>query len=78
MGIGFKIMVCVDMGNDIDWLLWLSTMVPLVFSAGPGNIMVAVSGARSGLLQPLVFVYGLDFTYLLMAIAIGVGVGQVL
>jgi threonine/homoserine/homoserine lactone efflux protein len=34
--------------SSINWLLWLSTMVPLTLSAGPGNLMVATSGAQSG------------------------------
>lgn len=64
--------------TGIDWHLWLFTMVPLVFSAGPGNIMVAASGARSGLRRSLWFIYGLDGTYFLLAIAVGLGLGQVL
>lgn len=62
----------------IDWPLWLTTMVPLIFSAGPGNVMVAASGARSGLRRSLTFIYGLDVTYFVLAISVGLGLGQIL
>ncbi len=32
--------------HDINWPLWLSTMLPMALSAGPGNLMVASSGAQ--------------------------------
>lgn len=64
--------------SSIDWPLWLATMVPLIFSAGPGNIMVAASGARSGVRQSMSFIYGLDGTYFLLAVATGLGLGQLL
>ncbi len=63
---------------ELDWGLWLTTMAPLIFSAGPGNIMVAASGARSGLRGSLPFIIGLDTTYLLLALAFGLGLGRVL
>lgn len=66
------------MTSNIDWTLWLATMIPLIFSAGPGNIMVAASGARSGVRSSLRFIYGLDGTYFLLAITMGLGLGQIL
>ncbi len=63
---------------EIDWILWLTTMAPLAFSAGPGNIMVATSGARSGLRRSMLFIYGLDGSYFLIAIAVGFGLGEIL
>ncbi len=66
------------MNPDIDWSLWLLTMAPLIFSAGPGNIMVAASGARSGLKGSLRFICGLDTTYFVLAVAVGLGLGDLL
>lgn len=63
---------------DIDWPLWMMTMIPLVFSAGPGNLMVAASGARSGVRGSIVFILGLDGTYFLLAMAVGLGLGQII
>lgn len=63
---------------EIDWILWMTTMVPLIFSAGPGNIMVATSGARSGLRRSMLFICGLDGTYFLIAVAVGFGLGEIL
>lgn len=58
---------------DIDWPLWLTTMIPLALSAGPGNLTVAASGARSGIRRSVRFIAGLDATYLLLAMAAGLG-----
>lgn len=63
---------------EIDWPLWTITMIPLVFSAGPGNLMVAASGARSGVRGSIAFIFGLDGTYLLLAVAVGLGLGQLI
>jgi threonine/homoserine/homoserine lactone efflux protein len=63
---------------EIDWPLWAATMIPLIFSAGPGNIMVAASGARSGVRGSLAFIFGLDGTYFLLAVAVGLGLGQLI
>ncbi|MEX5609972.1 LysE family transporter [Pseudomonas protegens] len=59
--------------HDINWPLWLSTMLPMALSAGPGNLMVASSGARSGVRRSLRFICGLDLTYLLLALLVGLG-----
>lgn len=66
------------MNPNMDWSLWLLTMVPLIFSAGPGNIMVAAAGAQTGLNGSLRFICGLDVTYFVMAMAVGLGLGDVL
>ena len=58
---------------SINWLLWLSTMVPLTLSAGPGNLMVATSGAQSGVRRSVRFIVGLDITYFLIAVLVGLG-----
>lgn len=62
----------------INWPLWAATMVPLTLSAGPGNIMVATAGARSGLRRSMPFILGMDCTYFSIAIAVGLGLGEVL
>ena len=56
---------------SINWLLWLSTMAPLTLSAGPGNLMVATSGAQSGVRRSVQFIIGLDITYFLLAVLVG-------
>ncbi|MFW0759275.1 LysE family translocator [Pseudomonas sp. H11T01] len=58
---------------NINWPLWLSTMVPLTLSAGPGNLMVATSGAQSGVRRSVRFIVGLDITYFLLAVLVGLG-----
>ncbi|MNF56961.1 Cysteine/O-acetylserine efflux protein [compost metagenome] len=58
---------------SINWLLWLSTMAPLTLSAGPGNLMVATSGAQSGVRRSFRFIVGLDITYFLLAVLVGLG-----
>jgi len=58
---------------SINWLLWLSTMAPLTLSAGPGNLMVATSGAQSGVRRSVRFIFGLDITYFLLAVLVGLG-----
>lgn len=58
---------------SINWLLWLSTMAPLTLSAGPGNLMVATSGAKSGVRRSVRFIAGLDITYFLLAMLVGLG-----
>lgn len=62
----------------MDWMLWSNTMVPLTYSAGPGNIMVAVSGVRVGFVKSLPFIFGLDATYFCLATVVGLGVGNIL
>lgn len=59
--------------HDINWSLWLSTMLPLALSAGPGNLMVASSGAQSGVRRSLRFIIGLDLTYFVLALLVGLG-----
>lgn len=58
---------------SINWLLWLSTMAPLTLSAGPGNLMVATCGAQSGVRRSVGFIIGLDITYFLLAMLVGLG-----
>jgi len=47
----------------MEWLLWVNTMAPLAYSAGPGNIMVAISGVKKGAFKSLPFILALDLTY---------------
>lgn len=63
---------------DINWPLWLSTMVPLTLSAGPGNLMVATSGAQSGVRRSVRFIVGLDITYFMLAVLVGLGLYRTL
>ena len=62
----------------MDWVLWGNTMFPLTYSAGPGNVLVAVSGVRVGIWRTLPFILGLDLTYFILSIIVGLGLGSVL
>ncbi|WP_162009340.1 LysE family translocator [Labrenzia sp. CE80] len=66
------------MNPSIDWSLWLLTMMPLIFSAGPGNIMVAAAGVQSGFSGSLSFIFGLDLTYFILSMTVGLGLGDLL
>ncbi|WP_426190588.1 LysE family transporter [Pseudomonas sp. NFXW11] len=48
-------------------------MLPMALSAGPGNLTVASCGAQSGVRRSLRFILGLDLTYLLLALLVGLG-----
>lgn len=51
-------------------------MAPLTLSAGPGNLMVATSGAQSGARRSLGFIAGLDLCYFLLALLVGLGLSH--
>lgn len=53
-------------------------MIPLTYSAGPGNILVAVSGVRVGVVRSLPFIFGLDASYFVLSTFVGLGVGNLL
>ena len=66
------------MSSFSEFLLWLSVIFPLVFSAGPGNILCAVCGASSGLKKSMPFILGLDLVYATYALLAGFGLAAVI
>ncbi|TBU72008.1 lysine transporter LysE [Pseudomonas daroniae] len=48
-------------------------MIPLAMSAGPGNLMVATSGAQSGVRRSVLFIAGLDIAYFVISMLVGLG-----
>ena len=62
--------------SENTFFLWLGTMFPLVFSAGPANITMAALGARFGLVKVLPFISGVNLIVLTYGVLIGFGAGQ--
>lgn len=60
------------MGKNIP-LVWLVTMIPIVFSPGPANVTLAVFGARFGVNKSIPFVLGISLVVFLQAITAGYG-----
>jgi threonine/homoserine/homoserine lactone efflux protein len=56
---------------------WLSFMIPLVYSAGPNNLMCAASGAQVGFSKTLPFIAGVNTSLILMSVLIGFGIGKI-
>jgi threonine/homoserine/homoserine lactone efflux protein len=52
-------------------------MVPLVYSAGPNNLMCAASGAQAGFKNTLPFIAGVNTSLLLVSLMIGLGIGRI-
>jgi threonine/homoserine/homoserine lactone efflux protein len=61
-----------------EFLLWFALIFPLVFSAGPGNVLCALCGANNGFKNSLPFILGLNFSYTTYSLLIGFGLGSVL
>ena len=59
-------------------LSWFSVMFALVFSPGPANVLLMVSGASQGFKKSLRVVAGIDLIFLLQSIALGYGLFEVL
>jgi len=56
-----------------EFLLWFALVFPLVFSAGPGNVLCAVCGATNGFKKSVPFILGLDLVYTTYSLLIGFG-----
>ncbi len=56
--------------------LFLSFSIPLVCTPGPGNIILALSGASQGLMGTIPLIVGIDLTYIIFTILIGLGLGE--
>lgn len=66
------------MGSFSEFALWLSVIFPLVFSAGPGNVLCAVCGATNGFKKSIPFVLGLNLVYTSYSIFAGFGLATIL
>lgn len=60
------------------WGLFLGYVVPMVISPGPGNTLLAASGARSGVWGSLPFWLGFEAGNLLLCLIYGLGLGRTL
>ena len=65
------------MGSLSEFLLWLGIIFPLVFSAGPGNVLCAVCGASNGFKKSIPFILGLDLVYTIYALLAGFGLSAI-
>jgi len=61
-----------------EFFLWLGVIFPLVFSAGPGNILCAVCGASNGFRKSVPFVLGLNVVYTLYSLLAGFGMATII
>lgn len=59
-------------------VLWLSVMMPLIYSAGPANITMAALGARFGLKNTMPFLAGINLVVMIATFAIGFGMSNIL
>lgn len=56
--------------------MFLAFSIPLVCTPGPGNLILAMSGARSGLKGTLPLIAGIDLAYIVFTLMIGFGLGE--
>jgi len=64
---------------EIEYFMaWLGAMFPLVFSPGPGNIVLAGAGMRQGVLKSFPLIFGINLIIVLYALLIGFGLGEFL
>lgn len=59
------------------FIAWLGFMVPLVYSAGPNNLMCAATGAQAGFKKTLPFIVGVNVSLILLSMSIGFGIGAI-
>lgn len=66
------------MSSLAEFFLWFSVIFPLVFSAGPGNVLCAVCGASNGFKKSVPFILGLDLVYTSYALLAGFGFAAII
>ena len=66
------------MSSFAELILWLAVIFPLVFSAGPGNVLCAVCGASNGFKKSIPFILGLNLVYTLYALLVGFGLSAMI
>lgn len=60
------------------WLLFLGFSVPMVFSPGPGNTLLATAGARFGVGGTVPFWSGFEAANVALCLVYGLGLGRAL
>ncbi|MFP2923612.1 LysE family translocator [Pyxidicoccus sp. 3LG] len=60
------------------WLLFVGYTVPMVFSPGPGNTVLATAGGRFGIRGTLPFWTGFEVANIALCVLYGLGLGRVL
>ena len=58
-------------------LLFLGFSIPLVCTPGPGNLIIAMTGASQGFKGALPLIAGIDLSYILFSLAFGAGLGRI-
>ena len=57
-------------------ILFLAFSIPLVCTPGPGNLILAMSGAQWGVRRTIPLIVGIDIAYLVFSLMIGFGIGE--
>ena len=60
------------------FILWITVMAPVVYSAGPNNLMCASIGARFGFRKSIPFIIGVNSNIFLYSLLTGFGLGKIL
>ncbi|WP_342379764.1 LysE family translocator [Myxococcus stipitatus] len=60
------------------WVMFLGYTVPMVFSPGPGNTVLATAGGRFGIRGSLPFWLGFEVANVALCLVYGLGLGSVL
>jgi len=66
------------MDSFTELVLWFAVIFPLVFSAGPGNVLCAVCGATNGFKKSIPFILGLNLIYTTYALLAGFGLSAII
>lgn len=66
------------MDSFSELALWFAVIFPLVFSAGPGNVLCAVCGATNGFKKSIPFILGLNLVYTTYALLAGFGLSAII
>lgn len=59
-------------------LLWLFTLLPIIISPGPANILYAASGSAFGIKKTVPFWLATNLTSVFQTLAVGFGLGSIL
>ena len=66
------------MGSPGDVFLLFLMVFPLMFSPGPSNLLCAASGGKFGVARSVPFVIGMDVMVFVPALAVGLGMAEML
>ncbi len=59
-------------------ILFLTLMIPIVWSPGPNNLVCATAGGKVGVAKAIPFVIGINLPILIYALATGFGLTYIL